>query len=270
MDTLSAGQVSWAYYSPYNKGNDNALGIISSVAKNATREQGLKHTVEFVGDVRNGNLPAVSYVMGDDGQNEHPPYDIGAGQAWVKSIISAVQGSQYWSSTVIFLTWDDYGGWYDHVAPPQVDKYGLGFRVPLIIISPFARQGHIGHTLSDHTSLMKFIERTFGVGSVTQRDAGAADLLGALNMDLISQYEDDSFSLQWTPTYSNQAAAPALDSHSATTGVTLTYLNNLNSPQQATFFARMRNGLNQTLQVVSVRMSLPADKPKEVSFVFAN
>jgi phospholipase C len=173
VDPLSAAHISWGYYSPYTVGNENALGLISSVADNATRMKGFHLQNQFTSDVGNGTLPSVSWVMGDDGQNEHPPYNIQSGENWVHSIISKIQGSQYWPSTVIFLTWDDSGGWYDHVVPPQVDKYGLGLRVPLLMISPYAKQGHIDHTLSDHTSLMKFTERTFGVSSVTQRDAGA-------------------------------------------------------------------------------------------------
>ncbi len=270
VDPLSAGHVSWGYYSPYDEGNENALGLISSVADNATRMRSFHYTTQFVDDVQSGNLPSVSYVMSVDGQNEHPPYDIGAGEAWVHSVIAAIQGSQYWSSTVIFLTWDDYGGWYDHVAPPQVDRYGLGFRVPLLMVSPFAQRGHIDHTFSDHTSLMKFVERTFGVGPVAHRDAFASDLFGALNVDIQSQYDEDSFSLQWTPTCSGTPVGPAPDNPQPGTGVTLTYLNNRDFPRQVTFFASMRNGINQTVQVVSVSMSIAAGKAAPVSFVFRN
>jgi hypothetical protein len=268
VDPLSAAHVSWGYYSPYSVGNENALGLISSVANNATRMNNFHHTSQFVVDVQSGNMPAVSFVMGDDGQNEHPPSDIKDGQAWVQSLITAIQESKYWPSTTIFLTWDDYGGWYDHVVPPQVDKYGLGFRVPLLMVSPFAKHGHIDHALSDHTCLLKFIERTFGVGSVTQRDAGASDLLGALSTNLVSQYSDDSFSLQGTPAYSSLSQAPALDNYPSGVGVTLTYHNNMNGTRQATFFASLRNGINQTLQVVSVRTDLAPDKATQVSFMF--
>jgi phospholipase C len=268
VDPLSAAHVSWGYYSPYSVGNENALGLISSVANNATRMNNFHHTSQFVVDVQSGNMPAVSFVMSDDGQNEHPPFDIKDGQTWVQSVITAIQESKYWPSTTIFLTWDDYGGWYDHVVPPQVDKYGLGFRVPLLMVSPFAKHGHIDHALSDHTCLLKFIERTFGVGPVTQRDAGASDLLGALSTNLVSQYSDDSFSLQGTPAYSSLSQAPALDNYPSGIGVTLTYHNNMNGTRHATFFASLRNGINQTLQVVSVRTDLAPDKATQVSFTF--
>jgi phospholipase C len=95
--------------------------------------------------------------------------------------INMIMKSQYWSSSAIILTWDDYGGWYDHVAPPQVDQYGLGFRVPTLIISPFAKHGFVDHTLSEHASTMKFIETVFHVPSLGTRDAKASDLMEAFN-----------------------------------------------------------------------------------------
>ncbi len=270
VSELSAAKVSWSYYSPYNVGNENALGLISSVADNATMAANEKSSNQFLVDVQNGNLPAVSYVTAQDGQNEHPPYDLATGQAWVQSLISAIQASPYWGSTVIFLTWDDYGGWYDHVVPPQVDKYGLGFRVPLLMISPFAKQGYIDHTLSDHTSLMKFIERVFDLPPVTQRDGMASDLMEALNPTYASQYSDDSFTMQGTPTYSNLAAAPVLDAFSYNPSISFSFMNNQDHSQQAVFFAALRNDINQTVQMVTVKTTLEQGKTAQIPFTFHN
>ena len=153
-------------------------------------------------------MPDVSYLTGNDTQNEHPPYSVESGEQWVESIVGAIQASPYWGSTVILITWDDYGGWYDHVVPPQVDKYGDGFRVPLLMVSPFARHGYIDNTFSDHTSILKFIERVFGLPPVTQRDAGASDLMDALDPSYSTQFTQDSFSLQGTPAYLSLAAPP--------------------------------------------------------------
>jgi phospholipase C len=269
VDSFSASKVSWAYYSPYTVGNENALGLISSVNTNATRMADLKLTGEFLKDIQGGNMPSVSYVTSNDGENEHPPSDLASGQAWTKSIISAIRASAYWSSTVILLTWDDYGGWYDHVTPPQVDKYGLGFRVPLLMISPFAKQGFIDHTLSDHTSLMKFIERVFNLAPVTQRDATASDLMGALNSNINSQFADDSFSMQGTPTFSNLAAAP-LDAYANSPAISFGFLNNQNHSQYAVFYATLRNSFNQTTQVVRTTANLPEGKTLPISFTFQN
>jgi phospholipase C len=89
--------------------------------------------------------------------------------------------SPYWNSTAILLTWDDYGGWYDHVPPPQVDAYGYGFRVPCLIISPYARQGFIDHTVADHTSMLKFIESVYGLPPLAQRESAASNLFEAFD-----------------------------------------------------------------------------------------
>ena len=269
-DSLSPAQVSWSYYSPYTVGNENALGLLNSVTTNATRMANLKLSGAFLKDLQDGKMPAVSFIMADDGQNEHPPYDLATGEAWSKSIITAIQASPYWPSTVIFLTWDDYGGWYDHVTPPQVDKYGLGFRVPLLMISPFAKQGYIDHTLSDHTSLLKFIERTFGVPAVSQRDAVASDLFDALNSNYNAAYSDDSFTMQGTPTYSNLAAAPALDAYANTPSISFSYLNNQDHPQLSVFYATLRNDRNQTLQVIKSSATVQQGKAASISFEFKN
>ncbi|HYR04904.1 MAG TPA: alkaline phosphatase family protein, partial [Nitrososphaerales archaeon] len=270
VDSLSASGVSWAYYSPYTVGNENALGLISSVNTNATRWADLKLSGAFLKDVQDGNMPSVSYVLAQDGENEHAPYDIAIGQAWTKSIITAIQASSYWSSTVIFLAWDDYGGWYDHVAPPQVDKHGLGFRVPLLMISPFAKHGYIDHTLSDHASLMKFIERVFNMAPVTHRDAAASDLTGALNSNFNSQYADDAFSMQGTPTFSNRAAALAPYSYANSRTIGLGYLNNQNHSQHAVFCATVRNSFNQTIQGIRTTAVLPEGQTTAISFTFTD
>jgi phospholipase C len=258
---------SWSYYSPYHVGNENALGLLSSIANNTTMLANLKNSQQFLVDLQNGNMPDVSYIMADDGQNEHPPFSISSGAQWVQSIIGGIQASPYWGSTVILLTWDDYGGWYDHVVPPQVDKYGLGFRVPLLMISPFAKQGYIDHTLSDHTSLMKFIERVFDLPAVTQRDGAASDLMEALSSNYTTQFILDSFSVQGTPTFSN-LAVPVLVGHTHVPGVSLTFMNTLDHAQGGVFWAALRNGFNQTVQLAQEKGSLPAGQSVQIPFVF--
>jgi phospholipase C len=86
-----------------------------------------------------------------------------------------------WNSTAVFLTWDDFGGLYDHVAPPQVDQFGLGPRVPLLIISPYAKSGYVSHTVSDHTSILKFIETRYHLQPLTSRDAQANPMLDSFD-----------------------------------------------------------------------------------------
>ena len=258
----------WAYYSPYTVGNENALGFVSSIANNNTMMANLRPTQDFLTGLEAGNLASVSYVTGNDTQNEHPPYSIAGGEQWVGSIISGIQASPYWGSTVILLTWDDYGGWYDHVAPPQVDKYGDGFRVPLLMVSPFARQGYVDHTFSDHTSVLKFIERVFGLPPVTQRDFGASDLMDALDSSLSAQFNDDSLSIQGTPTYISLRASPSGDANMINPSIGLTYTFNMAHSQKVEFYAVLRNSLNQTLQVSTVSGTLVPGGAIQIPFFF--
>src|SRR5262249_22663101 len=98
-----------------------------------------------------------------------------------------------WSSTAVFLTWDDFGGFYDHVAPQQVDGYGLGFRVPLLVISPFAKKGYIDHTQYEFSSMLRFAEEELSLPTLTSRDKAANDMLGAFDF---TQLPRSSFILQ--------------------------------------------------------------------------
>ena len=115
----------------------------------------------FLGAARSGNLRAVSWITPSQMVSEHPPALISNGQAWVTSTINAVMRSPQWDSTAIFLTWDDWGGFYDHVAPPHVDENGYGLRVPGLVISPYARRGYIDHQVLSFDAYLKFIEDDF-------------------------------------------------------------------------------------------------------------
>jgi len=96
-------------------------------------------------------------------------------------MIQALMQSDSWNSSAFFLTYDDWGGWYDHVPPPQVDDRGYGFRVPSLLVSPYARKGQIDHTLLDHTSILKFIEGNWGIPPLAERDAKANNLTSAFD-----------------------------------------------------------------------------------------
>ncbi len=115
----------------------------------------------FIADARAGTLPSVSWVVPDQRHSEHPPANIADGQAYVTNLINAVMRGPDWGSTAIFLTWDDWGGFYDHVAPPVVDANGYGLRVPSIVISPYARRGFIDHQTLSFDAFNKFIEDDF-------------------------------------------------------------------------------------------------------------
>jgi phospholipase C len=108
-----------------------------------------------------GTLPAVSWIDPNQNVSEHPPAKVSVGQAYVTTVINAAMRSPDWPSTAIFVSWDDWGGFYDHVAPPQVDQNGYGLRVPGIVISPYARAGFVDHQTLSHDAYLKFIEDDF-------------------------------------------------------------------------------------------------------------
>ena len=115
----------------------------------------------FYAEARAGTLPAVSWVTPSAAVSEHPPMPVSPGQSYVTSLINAVMRSRDWSSTAIFLAWDDWGGLYDHVVPPVVDGNGYGLRVPAMVISPYARRGYVDHQILSFDAYNKFIEDDF-------------------------------------------------------------------------------------------------------------
>jgi phospholipase C len=146
-------------------------------------------TQNFVNSLQNGTLPSVSWIIPGGswspptypftktphipycGTSEHPPARSDCGMDYVSYLVNAVMNSQYWQSTAIIITWDDYGGFYDHVVPPIVDAYGEGFRVPTLIISPYAKHGYIDQTQYEFGSLLSFVEANFGLPKLGARDS---------------------------------------------------------------------------------------------------
>jgi phospholipase C len=127
---------------------DNQLGNIQSLSN-------------FFASAKAGTLPAVSWIDPNGAVSEHPPALVSAGQTYVTGLINAIMQSPDWPSTAIFVSWDDWGGFYDHVVPPHIDNNGLGLRVPGMVISPYAKQGFIDHQILSHDAYNKFIEDDF-------------------------------------------------------------------------------------------------------------
>lgn len=135
---------------------------------------------EYFTDLENGTLPSVAYIV-PSGASEHPPGSLLAGQKFVRKLIQALMSSEAWPSSAFLWTYDDWGGWYDHVPPPQVDAEGYGFRVPALLVSPYARRGYIESAQLDFTSILKFIEDNWDIEPLAERDATARNIVTAFD-----------------------------------------------------------------------------------------
>ena len=178
-DLLDAAGITWRAYAtvPYNV--YNTYIAINHVYNSPIWAQHVFPATQFNADALAGKLPAVTWLTAK--ANEHPPASTCLGENWTVDTMNAVMQGPDWNSTAIFITWDDYGGFYDHVSPPPEDIYGLGPRVPLLIISPFAKPGFISHTQYEFSSVLKFIEERFGLPSLNGRDLNASDMLDSFN-----------------------------------------------------------------------------------------
>ncbi|MFY9720536.1 MAG: alkaline phosphatase family protein [Candidatus Cybelea sp.] len=127
----------------------------------------------FLSDVTNGKLRDVSWVTPTFSNSDHAGSGSNTGPAWVASLVNAIGESKYWNSTAIFIFWDDYGGWYDPKPPAMVDYDGLGMRIPMLIVSAYAKRGYIDHTHYEHGSILKFVEDTFGLPRMAASDSRA-------------------------------------------------------------------------------------------------
>jgi phospholipase C len=135
---------------------------------------------QYFKDAQEGKLPAVAFIA-PAGSSEHPPGRIQAGQTFVRTIVSEMMRSPQWPSSAFLWSYDDWGGWFDHVKPPMVDAYGYGFRVPTLLVSPYARKGFVDHTTTDYTSALKFIEQNWRLTPLAERDREAASIAGAFD-----------------------------------------------------------------------------------------
>lgn len=171
---LDAHGISWRYYKidPMYDAVD-ALKPIWDSSEYATNV--ISPPSQFLRDVNSGVLAEVTFVTPTAKASDHAGITDGTGPAWVASVVNAVGESQFWTSTAIFLMWDDWGGWYDHQSPKIYNSYELGFRVPLIVISPYAKAGFVSHKHYEFGSILKFIEKTGGLGSLGTTDARAND-----------------------------------------------------------------------------------------------
>jgi phospholipase C len=183
-DEARAHGVSWRYYAPPR----GAIGYIWSTldAIRHIRYSSLwpSHVLpeeNFVSDVARGKLAAITWLIPDLVVSDHPPVSMCSSENWTVEQINAIMRSRFWKSTLIVLTWDDFGGFYDHVPPPHVNQLLYGPRVPAIFISPFARAGTTDHTVYNFDSVLRFIEDRFGLGHLSWLDQRATSISDALN-----------------------------------------------------------------------------------------
>jgi len=143
----------------------------------------LKDEKDFMADLNAGNLPAVSFIKPVGDNNEHPGYtDVKKGEQHTVALIEAIKASPVWNDAVIVITYDENGGFWDHVAPPVIDRWGPGTRVPGIVVSPFAKKGYIDKHTYETVSILSLIERRFSLLPLSSRDAAAADLTGTMDL----------------------------------------------------------------------------------------
>jgi phospholipase C len=128
-------------------------------------------------DLANGYMASVTWVVPSLANSDHATSQSNTGPAWVVSVVNAIGQSKFWDTTAILITWDDWGGWYDHMPPPQLDYDGLGMRVPLIVVSPWAKQGYVSHVTYEYGSLLQYVETWFALPHLAASDARANSLL---------------------------------------------------------------------------------------------
>jgi phospholipase C len=196
FDRLDAQGISWKFYvedydaemtfqRPAGVGRTSQVVRVPllAFARYINNPAVMSHIVDlntYYDDLRKGTLPAVAYVVAA-GSSEQPPSPVHPGQRLVKGLLNALMQSTAWDSSAFVLTYDQSGGWYDHVPPPRIDADGYGFRVPALLVSPYARAGYIDHTQLDVTSLLRFIEDNYALPSLTARDAQAQSIIGAFD-----------------------------------------------------------------------------------------
>jgi phospholipase C len=169
--------VSWRYYAPDPDDSFYELAAFQAVRhirySSDWQTKVIFPATRVLVDIANDELAQVTWIVPDMDNSDHPGSGTTNGPDWVASIVNAIGQSKYWNSTAILVTWDDWGGWYDHVLPPKVDEMGLGFRVPLLVISPWAKHGYISHKVHEASGFITFIENNFALRSLGERHASA-------------------------------------------------------------------------------------------------
>ncbi len=192
-DRLEAAGVTWGWYAAgWAAGPDavrhglmphhNPFQYVKRIMETPDGRAHIRDVEELVSALRGGGLPEVAFVKPAARDNAHAVSStVGAGDRWIREVMREIMASRYWPRVVVVITYDEGGGWFDHVRPPAVDRFGLGTRVPTLIVSPYAKRGYIGHRQYDHASILKLIEWRFGLEPLTERDRRAEAFLEAFD-----------------------------------------------------------------------------------------
>jgi phospholipase C len=170
-DRLDEAGVDWRCYQAGP--TDAGYNPLRYFARQRSDPRAARPFAEFLADAAAGRLPPVSWIATEDPLSEHGPDDVSWGERFVALCVNSLAASAQWKDSALVLAYDENGGFYDHLPPPRVDELGLGFRVPAIVVSPYAKPGHISSTVYEHCSTLALIERTFGLRPMATRDAAA-------------------------------------------------------------------------------------------------
>jgi phospholipase C len=201
-DRLSGANVSWKWYSggwaaalagnpdPNFQFHHQAFAYYANFADGTPAKAAhLQDETNFLADLHNNALPSVSFIKPIGENNEHPGYaSLLAGQQHVASLVQAIQSSPYWKNTAIIITYDENGGRWDHVAPPAIDRWGPGTRVPFIVISPWAKHGFVDHTQYETVSILALIEKLYNLQPLGTRDAAANPFSNAFDFTQVNPF----------------------------------------------------------------------------------
>jgi phospholipase C len=174
---MDGAGLSWAYYASSIYGDGGIWSAYQNIEPIYDgpdwKNDVISPQTDFFSDVYDGKLRDLSWVTPTCANSDHAGCDGDTGPSWVASLVNAVGESQYWDNTAIFIFWDDYGGWYDPEPPTMLDYDGLGMRIPMLVVSAYAKQGYVSHTHYEHGSILKFVEQTFGLAALAASDKRA-------------------------------------------------------------------------------------------------
>ena len=184
MGLINETSITWRYYQARNSaGPWHAPDAVRPIRDSGSFNDVEAPSAQILTDVANGHLANVVWVTPTARASDHAGITDGSGPSWVASVVNAIGESPYWNSTAIFVLWDDWGGWYDHVPPTIYNSFELGFRVPLIVISPYAKRGYVSHRAHELGSILKFTEKTFGLPSLGTTDVRSDDLMDCFDFN---------------------------------------------------------------------------------------